>query len=178
MKRATNIQPLRETGVITSIKDSIGVISRDDKSYEEEVIFYTSELEPGLDLPVGTVAEFLAVLNSRTKTMNAYDVKPLAQGKKRSVKSAMPALSGGTVGSGKSGVVVLRQPIPGDGTRGFTAVGRGKLLPDDRDKLVTTYFQPQQTTNNNNGYGILSGLPSIQNHYASLDQDTEVLEQQ
>mmetsp|Transcript_19970 Transcript_19970/g.27935 ORF Transcript_19970/g.27935 Transcript_19970/m.27935 type:complete len:113 (-) Transcript_19970:396-734(-) len=112
--------------------------------------------------------------------MNAYDVRPLSPGKKRTQRSAIPfpTPTGGTVG-GKSGVVVLRQPIPGDGTRGFTAVGRGKLLPEDRDKLVTTYFQPPQATNsnnNNNGYGMLSGFS--QNHYASLDQDTQALEQQ
>lgn len=182
MKRATNIQPLRETGLITSIKDTIGIISRDDKSTEEEVIFYTSEVELSFDLQVGAVVEFLAVLNTRTKTMNAYDVKPLAPGKKRTkTATPLPTLTGGSVG-GKSGVVVLRQPIPGDGTRGFTAVGRGKLLHEDREKLLGTYIQPQQqqafNNNNNNGYGIFSGLPSIQNHYASLDQDAETLEQQ
>jgi len=182
-KRATNIQPLRETGIITSIKDGIGIISRDDKSTEDEVTFYVSEQDASTDLPVGTVVEFLATLNTRTKTMNANDVKPLELGKKRITKSAslLPPMTGGSLG-GKSGVVVLRQPIPGDGTRGFTAVGRGKLLSEDRDRLLSSYFQPQQASNsnnnnnNNNGYGILSGLPSIQNHYASLD--TEILEQQ
>lgn len=165
--------------MITSIKDGVGLVSRDDKTSEEEVTFYTNEVEPGTDLQVGAVIEFFAVLNSRTKTMNAYDVRPLSPGKKRTPKSAIPfpTPTGGTVG-GKSGVVVLRQPIPGDGTRGFTAVGRGKLLPEDRDRLVTTYFQPPQATNsnNNNGYGMLSGFS--QNHYASLEQDTEALEQQ
>lgn len=176
-KRAHNIHPLKETGILTSIKDGVGNITPDDKSIEDEIIFHTSEMEQPNQLQQGSILEFFAILNNRTKTMNAYDVKLVSPGKKRTIRSAIPTPTptGGTVG-GKSGVVVLRQPLPGDGTRGFTAVGRGKLLPDDRDRMVQTFFQPQTTNsnnsnNNNNGYGILSGL----NHYASLEQ--EILEQ-
>jgi len=134
MKRATNIQPLRETVVITNIKDKFEIISKDDK--------FKEEVNSNLELQFGSSIEFHTVFNSRTKTMNAYDIKPLPSSKKRSAKPAILITSQteGTV-FGKSGVVILRQPIPGDGTRGFISVGRGKLLLEDRDRLVTNYFQ-------------------------------------
>ncbi len=48
-------------------------------------------------------------------------------------------------------MVLLRQPKNSDGSVGFKAAGRGKLLPRERDELVQAAFSPSLSSPANSG---------------------------
>jgi len=76
-RKATNIQLQREVGAVEGIKNNYGFIQLDN--VDERIFFHESEVEKGVTLQPGDVVEFLRVFNSRSKSVNAVEIKRIKE---------------------------------------------------------------------------------------------------
>jgi len=128
-KKATNIILQREIGKIDSISNRTGLIRCDDQTREDKLFFHLQDVQEGVQLHAGDVVEFLVVFNSRQKSFSAQDIRLYQEMIPKTVIKRAET---------KETLVVLRQPLA-PGTTPF-GVGRGKFLPEDREKLRSNYL--------------------------------------
>jgi len=129
-RRATHIVPSRETGTVTSIRKEFGVISTDSN---KDIFFDLTEVPKDQTLKPGDRVEFILIYHPKTKETLAQNiiVLPEEQGQRPTIHKME-----------KDTVTVLRQPLTPDSTPKFGG-GRGRLLPQDREKLIRGANSPK-----------------------------------
>jgi len=134
-RKATNIQLQREDGIVDGIKSNYGFIQLEN--VDERIFFHESEVEKGVTLQPGDTVEFLRVFNSRTKSVNAIEIKRT----KEAIIPNKPKTFTHKTTNDK--VNVLRQPHGPDWTIAFSP-SRGKFSLDEKSKLLQNLNNQQQ----------------------------------